>query len=477
MAMMVYVVGVLLFLEPLSLWLAKDDLLFAQMVQDYMFYLVWAGPALMFASGLSMFVRIDGNPKAASKVILLANGVNLVLDYIFIAFTPMGIGGAGLSTALGYIFGAMVVIPYLRSPNRGFRFQIQKGKNLPVLKEMLVLGTPKALNQCASILRVSILNSIIFQVLGSSGLSIMVVCLNILIFSGVFVNGTSDALLPIVGGFFGEKDYYGIRQGVKIAFRILALACSIFVLLLLLLPQWVAGLFGLKDPDLHHTIGLALRLFALYIPVYGANTLLQNLYTVTKREKLASIIALLDGLVFVVLFAYLYSQVCPEYLWLAFVSSGLSTFLLLNIFAKAIQKKESVLGILLLREVQEGNTWDLSLPAKTESVVELSQESISFCLAQGVEQTISQRLGTVIEEMGMSIMNENQKDLTIDILIRVLEEEVVLRFRDNGVAFDPSAKPEENPPFSTLDTLNKLADQVEYIQQLGFNSTILRVKR
>lgn len=476
-AMICYSLVVLLFLDPLSLWLAKNDQISAQMIADYMFYLVWAGPALMFSSGIALFIRVDGKPKAAANVILIANAVNLCFDYILIAYTPMGIGGAGLSTVLGYVFGGIVILPYLCSPKRSFRFQLQKKNMGATFKEMFALGTPKALNQCASCLRLLALNTIILSVTGSLGLSIMVICTNILMFSGIFINGTSDALLPIVGGFYGEKDYYGIRQGVKLGFRILLFSTSILVLILLIAPLWVAGLFGLNDPEIQDTTQLALRLFALYIPIYGVNTLFQNIYTVTKRENIARKLALLDGLIFVVLYAALLGTFIPDFLWLCFVSSGISTFLVLLMTTKTIQKKENLTGLLLLQEDHLGETWDLSISASTESVVDLSEQASNFCVEQGVEQNISSRLGNVIEELGISILDANQKDQMIDVLIRVLDQEVMVRFRDNGVFFDPSANQGKLTPFSNLDTLHKLASNVEYIQQLGFNSTIITIKR
>lgn len=476
LTMLSYVALVLIFLDPISLHLASGDPVYASLIAEYMKYLIWAGPTLMFSSGLALFLRIDGKPKAAANVIFLANGINLFFDYYLISQTSMGIGGAGLSTTLGYLLAGVTLLPYLCSSKRSFRFQWKK--LLPsTLLELLTLGTPKALNQCASCVRLILLNTIIFHVLGPSGLSIMVVCINLLLFSGVFINGTSDALLPIIGGFYGEKDYYGIRQGVKFALRIMLCSTCVFMFLLLLAPLFVSNLFGLNDVENQDIIALSLRLFAIYIPIYGVNILLQNIYTVTKREKLARRLALFDGLFFVVFYAALYGKLMPDYLWLCFVSSGISTFLTLIFWAKAIEKKENLKGILLLKEDHRGETWDLSIPAKEESVMELSKVAINFCVAQGVEKNISSRLGNVIEELGVSIIQENQKDQMIDVLIRVVDEEIMVRFRDNGVFFDPSTNEGKLTPFSSLETLHKLTSKVEYIQQLGFNSTILTIDR
>jgi Na+-driven multidrug efflux pump len=109
--------------------------------------------------------------------------------------------------------------------NRSFRFSFPRKGEFKVLADILRTGLPKALTQLTSFLRSIVLNALVMFSLGSIGMSVMTVCINVLMISGIFVGGTSDALLPIVGTLFGERDYYGIRQTVKSAYRVLAAAC------------------------------------------------------------------------------------------------------------------------------------------------------------------------------------------------------------------------------------------------------------
>ena len=55
--------------------------------------------------GLMMvnYLGVENHPELASVYLITANVINLVLDYIFLRFTPLGVTGASLSTVLGFL--------------------------------------------------------------------------------------------------------------------------------------------------------------------------------------------------------------------------------------------------------------------------------------------------------------------------------------------------------------------------------------
>ena len=73
-------------LSPISKFLSGDDVLLANLLESYLRPLVFTGPALMFSSGMALFIRTDGKPKSSSAVVIVANIVNLIFDYVFIRF-------------------------------------------------------------------------------------------------------------------------------------------------------------------------------------------------------------------------------------------------------------------------------------------------------------------------------------------------------------------------------------------------------
>ena len=72
------------------------------------------------------YVSVDNHPGIASAYVIVSNVINLTLDYLLLAFTPLGTAAAALSTILGYAIATVVLIPYFRSPKRMLHFTAPK---------------------------------------------------------------------------------------------------------------------------------------------------------------------------------------------------------------------------------------------------------------------------------------------------------------------------------------------------------------
>ncbi len=480
--MAVFVLIVQLLMEPISLSLVAGDEDLAQMLSDYLRPIVFTGPALLFSAGLALFLRQDGKPQMSGIIIIVANAVNLVFDYILIEFLNTGIMGAGLSTTLGYVVGGLIIMPYLFSKQRTFRFDLSGLKHLEVPLEIFKTGLPKALVQVSSILRALVLNSIIVTTLGPIGMSVMTVLTNLLMVSNIFVTGTSDALLPIAGSLYGEKDYYGIRKSILSACKVLIFAVIGLVVFFIITPETIGKWFGLTSKESLDVLVPAVRMFALYLPFQAFNTTLQNFYNVSNRKPVALAIPLLDGFAFVCLAAIILTNVDENIIWLCFAISGLATSLTTLIIIKIIQKKEGVKGILLLKEEKfEGASAEFSIEANSKDAVSLSENLITFCLEHKIRPVNANRIGLAVEEMTVNTakVNSSEKKVPlIDVFLRISKDEIILKFRDNGKPFDPtSAKSEEELAISEIEVLKSMATRIEYIGQVGFNVTLYILRR
>lgn len=470
-------------LPPLSLSLSGNDAALAAMLESYLRPLVFTGPALMFSSGMALFIRTDGQPRSSATVVIIANAVNLVFDYALIRFFNTGIWGAGFSTTLGYVAGAAIVLPYLRSKKRSFRFVRLGRQSLSMLGNILSTGLPKGLIQVANILRSLALNSIIIGFLGSIGMSVMTVCINVQMISNIFVGGVSDALLPIVGTLFGERDSYGIRQTMKSALAVLAASCAALVAFLLLAPQLMGAAFGIQSAEGVTAVKPALRLFALYLPFDAAIQLLQNFYTTTGRKRMASAMVIMNGLIFVLPFAFLLAHAAPDLFWLCYACSGAATLLATAAVCTRIQKKEQVCRVLLLKESHDEVRYDVTIKATAQQAAGLSEHIISWCTEHGLDSRMANRVGIAIEEMAVSTAHYAHHDSdkgVIDVALRLTEDTLEMRLRDNGEIFNPAEyAADENDGCITdgVRLIRQLADSFDYARQLGFNTTVISFSR
>lgn len=483
LAQCLFVAVVFIFMTPLTTRLADGPGELQELTATYLRPLLLTGPAMMLSMGTALFIRTDSRPKLSASISLTANIVNLILDYCLIRFFNFGIAGAGLSTSLGYIIGILLILPYLLSPQRSFHFRSPSRDLFRRLGKIFTVGLPKALTSFTGLFRSIVLNALVMAHLGSLGMSAMTVCINLLMITNIFVGGTSDTLLPIVATLYGERDYFGIRAAVKSAYRILTCACLALALCFILWPATIAGWFGIDSPEALTILKPALRLFSLCLPFFGLNMLLQNFYNTTGREKLASFMATVDGFVYVCFYAALFVQLDANLIWLCYFAAEVTTLISALVIGRLIKRRENISGILLLTEDESTDLrWDLTIPADTQNALGVSAAAINFCTEAGVDPRSANRLGVAVEEMAVNVATYNQEKhrVFVDLLLRVTPEEVILRLRDNGVAFDPTTyQPEETQTLATsgIEVIKKLASYLEYDRQLGFNVAIIRIAR
>ncbi len=481
--MLVFWLVMYLALRPLSSLLAGGDAQLALMTEQYLRPLLITAPALMFTSGTSLFIRMEGQPRVSAAIVIIANAVNLIFDYVLIRFTDKGIWCAGFSTSLGYIVSAAAVIPYLLSKKRSFHFTVPGKGSMKILFTLLKSGLPKAWTQICNILRSLIINSVIVSSLGSAGMSIMTICTNVLMLFNIFTGGTADTLVPIVGILFGEQDYYGIRQTVKSARKVLVAACSLLLVFFLSFPQVIGKAFGIHDAQALSSVCSALRLFSLLLPFDAALQLLQSFYNTTGRRKLAVTMVISNGFVFVVLYAVIFAQISPDLLWLSFACSAASTLLLALAVCRRIGKKENLSGILLIRNQNEKCVrYDITVTANESQAAGLANRILEIGKENQVNTYMPEHLAAAVEEMVRCTAHHahgGNSEGKIDILACITPTQVIIQFRDNGKPFNPTHVPDNGDSFSRehLQKIKELAKSIEYSRPLGFNNTVITFDR
>ena len=97
----------LLFVPAVSRSLTPDTQM-AEMcetfIQLYLLGLVPMGAAFL----MGYFMAVDNHPKESSAMHIVANVINLVLDYVFLSLLKMGIAGAVWSTIIGYTVSGLI---------------------------------------------------------------------------------------------------------------------------------------------------------------------------------------------------------------------------------------------------------------------------------------------------------------------------------------------------------------------------------
>ena len=80
-----------------------------------------------------------------------------------------------------------------------------------------------------------------------------------------------------------------------------------------------------------------------------------------------------------------------------------------------------------------------------------------------------------VEEILVNIININENLDSIDVLVKIQEEHILVGIKDQGIEFNPVIE-NDDLKFDNISVLNKIADKIDYSRVLGLNSTVITIK-
>lgn len=489
---------------PIAHLLSRGGTLEAD-VQAYIFYLLAGSPGFCIGLLMSCYLAADSHPQLAGAYFVISNAVNLILDYIFLKFTPLGVRGAALSTMLGFVAGLVVLIPYVRSKKRMLGFSLAAKAAEPAeeppqalqaedsrdMRAALKTGLPYLMFLAVNMVKSLLLNGIIISFFGNDGMAVYTVCANAEFVLVMLIGGLMGVIPNIAGTLYGEKDFYGLHVLCGKMLRYGAILTGVLMLIVLIFTKQFTLLFGVKDPQLQEAVMLVLRIFVFSLPFNFLNYFGSQYYGAVEKPTIATIITTLENgviLVPAVLLGVFVNQAGggSGYLGfgLAFVASEGLTALAAFLYRKLKYRGEP---FLLIPAENPGNCLDFSIPAAMEDVAKVPREILDFCGRHAAPREMSNRIAVCAEEMAHNVVQYGGKTSQwIDICLTVLpktdtetgeEENFILRIRDNGIHFDPTSYERDGDEFDIhgIELVKKLAKKVTYVRAMDLNNTTITV--
>lgn len=462
-------------------------------VASYLFVFLVGAPVLGAGLLMSSFFAGDSHPQLASAYFIISNAVNLVLDYVFLKFTPLGVAGAALSTILGFAVGFVVVVPYFRSKKRALSF-IRPRITIEMMKNVFTAGMPYLTYLVAAMVKALFMNSIILSVLGESGMTVYTVCNNTALILMMLIGGVMGVVPNVASILYGEKDYYGIHVLYKKIIRYGVILTGTLMIILLLFTRIFTLLFGVTEPTLQSIMITVLRIYVFSMPFNMWNYFGMQYYGSVEKSSFATFITTLENGVFLIpaaLFGILIDQRSggSGYMGLAFafVLSEALTVLASLIYRRLRYEKGSVL---LIPDANSGICLDFTIRSSLEEAVSVAVEIKKFCDGQKVDESRANLIAVAAEEMVVNTVTYGgEQSKWIDVCFTVertdgesndgMQELLMLRLRDNGVPFDPTTYEydTEDIEYSThgIGIVRKMAKEISYIRAMDLNNTTITV--
>lgn len=469
---LISIVGIATIL-PTAQLLAQGKEELVGLVVAYLLPLWVLTPLVAVVNQTAAYARTDSMRKLATALPIVANIINLICDYIYMAIFGWGVAGAGWATVTGYVAGVFLTLIYFKSKKRTVRFTKAALGQLKALGKIFSVGLPSALIYVCNFLRLFFTNAIILSFTGVMGGKIASVSFSLNSLAFILVEGASMTLLPILGALYGEKDSNGQRLTLRYG-MLVTVALSILVLIVSeLIPVQLAALYGLTEPSVTEIFAVTFRIFSINIPILAVIYVMRTFFQATKQRGLANLLVMLDGVLTIVPLMYWFAHYDIYWLWVSFPVSKAVTVLITLIamlISKKVQHKSNILGI----EEQGGVVYDFSIRNEISEAIHASEEAMAFCEKNSVPENTVNAVGVTVEELchNIAVYAASSSNNAVDVCVRVFPDKVNVRLRDNGTEFDPTDYIDNSGKRITgLELVRMLSSTINYNRVLGFNVT------
>ena len=466
--------------DPIARLLVSGDGMLTAYTRDYLRVSMLGAPVIGIGLMMVSYLGVENHPELASVYLILANVINLVLDYIFLRFTPLGIAGASLSTVLGFLFAMGVFLLYVRSDKRNIRFVRLRIKDFAIIKEAVVTGVPMLVFMATNFVKALGLNTIIMNQTGEEGMAVFTVCDNVLLIVEMLTGGIIGVIPNVAGILFGEKDYVGIRVLCKKMLKYSYIVLAVIFVLIMLFTEQITILFGSGGGELGRQMVQALRIFALCVIPYLWNKFTVSYYESIEETAIASFVTFLENAVVVLPATFigicLWKQIDGigiDGIAAGFVATEIITVIAAWIFRKIKHKNTS---FYIVPDKNPGTNLDFSIKSTMEDAQKVNRRIMDFCKENGVSGNRANLAAVCAEEMTVNIIKFGGKTSNwIDINLCLEDDICRLRIRDNGVNFNPLEYSYDNEEFDIhgIELVKKVSKSMDYIRAIDMNNTII----
>jgi len=185
-------------------------------IYRYSFWMVIGIPPMAFSLlGDSLF-RSQGDTLTPMKAMILGNGINILLDPLFIFTFGWGIAGASFATVLGRLISLVYIINRLKADSElRPSFRIPQ-KMLSRWRRIVAIGIPVFLSQGSMAIGSAAINRILSRY-GAAAIGAWMLGNRVESLAFLPVFGLNGALIPFVGYNIGKGDYERVKSALLTA--------------------------------------------------------------------------------------------------------------------------------------------------------------------------------------------------------------------------------------------------------------------
>ncbi len=467
------IVGIVL-IDPLCNWMCKNPDMISEF-KPYTIVLLLSGILIIPIQFLASFFPAFGSPHTGTIVNIIANGVNLVLDVVYIRFFNTGLKGAAMATFTGYLVGMVFIVVMILMKRIPFPFVRVGIKEIPLLCEAAAKGAPASIGQLGFLIKISFCNQIAMEIGGMIAIATFTLCIQTLSVVSIAMAGIIGAMVPIGSALNGQRDFKGLKILLKSVFLVQFVSSLILTVLFEAFPQFVCYIYNYTGENAQSAI-VGIRIFSLMFVFRGGVLIFQFYFQVINRKLYASIISCIDGFVGLIPVALiLVAAFGINGLWMAFPILAILMLVVIVVINLVIAGRSNgkYQGV-MLSEVEDSSIriYDATFMLGQDVISDFIVFIQDFCNKNIYDKKDSMMIAVALEEMISYTQEHSFSKMPveeIDIMVKIKPKEVLMDIRSVGEPIDPTTATGEK--YSNVEVLKKVATKLEYNYVIGMNHT------
>ena len=454
-ASLIMAVVCFIFMDPLATLLHATPAN-KSLVLEYSTYMFGCFVVSTIAGVLIQYIRVDGMPNFASVAIIVANVVNIILNYIFLS-SGMGMSSSSLATLIGYVVCLGLCLIYVRNQKRTFRF-VRKALELKTFVkhsiEIIKIGFPGASIGIFDVIFVYIINAFLASTLGDTGLTTYMLCMDALVIASIIDVGIAETLTSIVPIYYAKHDYANLKHLIKISLVISIAFALILTLAIWIWPDAFLALYNFNHKDIGEFAKHALQLYSFLFLLSILPSLLVFYYEAIERTVLSTALSILYTLVLPLGSVYvLYNMIGSDGIWLGFPVGCLLSVIFVVVSVKVIQSREpKYSGLFFIEKDLEDKTRNFAL---TDNDTKERDECLQHLKNLNANEEFCKNTNKIFDV----ILDTNPSGTYVEVLVIDYDESIHLDIKYNGEQ-ENLEHLKENFPEGLL----------KYAEVLGFNT-------
>lgn len=411
------------------------------MAYDYIHTYAMGGWLQMMSYGLCLFVATDGRPRMVTTAVVAGAVVNIVVDIVTISVLGMGVDGAAIGSLSMFAVNILILASYLSKSGSSYRLKWPGKSIFGIFKENVKEGAPITVSNSLMAITIMLINDIVLRFLGSDGLFIWSVCLQMLLLSYVFIDGVIESMFAIGGVLMGERDLKGLEILVKQALIVIAMLVTV-VIVMMYMPGLVGHLFGVTTgSELAFELDRVLRIFALMLIPFAVTQILLSTYQILGYDK-TSVFTATAQTAMLVIGVWAVAEIEGIELWWGFFAACILVLLFQVGYTSARSRmlESRISPLTMIPNDTGGPTFDRSVGYNVEDVSSTLTDIDSFLKSSKVPADNVFKINLCCEELMTNIAQYSKGSIlghTFDVHIHINGEGVFVTLKDAGKPFDP----------------------------------------